>query len=206
MKKHRKEFLYEKPKPKIAPQLYCSRREPPKPPSPEDIKPIKNFMFNKPEGGLWTSTFLPEGEEFDKMCSDWLRWCLSDMPEWLPKSEDYCWVLYPSDDVKVFEIDTLDDYIKCLEKYGYLNPTTKKREINFEKLQMDYDCLHLTEGGFWGLRYIPEYPEYQTFYGWDCESTIWFRWKFKISILMLYEMSYLRRRDQRFLFGAHEET
>jgi len=164
----------------LKPQLYCSRREPPKPPSPQEIQPIRRWVINKPEGGLWTSTFLPSGDEVYGMCSDWLRWCKSDMPDWLPKSEDYCWVLYPSDDAEVVEVDDLEDYLQLLKYYSWLNPVTNKKEINFARLARDFDGFHLTENGVWKLRHLWEYPDIESFYGWDCESTVWFRWKFDV--------------------------
>jgi hypothetical protein len=164
----------------MEPQLWCSRRR--QKLVRIKIKPIRNDdVLNKPEGGLWTSTFKPNA----KWCSDWLEWCASEMPEWLPESEDCCWVLFPSKSARIVEIDDIDDYINLLKMFGRYNKVVGKWMIDWEKLAKYYDALHLTERGLatvGSLNFELLYPELKGFHEWDVESTVWFRWVFDKAI------------------------
>ena len=44
---------------------------------------------------------------------------------------------------------------------------------DFEQLAIDYDGVHITESGESATRHTEP-----GLYGWDCESTVWFRWAF----------------------------
>lgn len=151
------------------PQITCPRIE------KLEVGEIKNGLFNKPLGVLWTSTFTPQGE----YCSDWIEWCVNNMPEWLPYSEDKCWVLIPKDDCKIVVIDSMQDYLSVLNEYSAV--TKYGKMINYEKLSEKYDAIHVTTKAAYDLRFIDSnrYPDIMSLYGWDVESTAWFRLCFK---------------------------
>ena len=152
------------------------------------IDPVRNDIYfpPKPLGGLWTSTFTPNYT----FCSGWLSWCSTNMPKWLPESENCCWVLIPSPNAKIYEVDNEDDYISLFKKgYRYYHEILNKWCIDWEKLSKDYDALHLTESGLVECattNFELNYPELHSLYGWDCESTVWFRWKFDKAIPLSY--------------------
>jgi hypothetical protein len=45
--------------------------------------------------------------------------------------------------------------------------------LDFERMAQDFDGMHLTDEGQWSTRLTQP-----SLYGWDCESTCWFRWMF----------------------------
>lgn len=147
--------------------------------------PIKNreSPWVKPIGGLWTSTY-------DSVTgSAWVRWCFAE--DWcIPDDEMWnCTLLHPAT-CRVLEIDTFEDLVTALQRYGRPDApllesgysSTKclgfrppiKDNLDFERISEDYDAIHLTDRGQGETRLtIPN------LYGWDCESTVWFRPKFE---------------------------
>lgn len=146
-------------KAKLGPQLHMGEK------NPKDTKyEIKNEPgFPKPKNGVWTSTFDKDSG------SSWMAWCRSAIPQWLQEKGNICEV---KDDVKIAEIDSFEDLENMLDKYGIEKFGIKT--IDFEKLAEDYDGLHLTEKGQWKTRLTEP-----SLYGWDAESTIFFRDVFK---------------------------
>lgn len=152
------------------------------------FRPIKNQAKGwgpisvKPHGtGIWTSSYTPDNPEG---ASDWLRWC---------KAEDFClemwrngYVYEVAKNLKIVEIDSLDDLMHLNDVFGVEDESTKmlhakypeykdrriNRWPNWEKLAKHFDAVHLTEKGQWETR-MP--PEGDNLYGWDCESTLWLR-------------------------------
>ena len=126
------------------------------------IKPIKKDWV-KPTGGLWTSTFTPNA----KWCSAWVAWCATEMPDWLT---DNCCVLYPRKEARVYTINSYEDLLNLVKKFGYV---VEKPFVfpNWENVAKRYDAVHLTAKGQWETRYTRPL----NLYGWDVESTLWFR-------------------------------
>jgi hypothetical protein len=91
-----------------------------------------------------------------------------------------CWVLWVDDCARIVEIDSIDDYLAVIERYGTVYPPSGRLTIDFERLANDFDGLHLTESGVCEVasHYWP-YFNIENLYGWDVESTLWFRWVFK---------------------------
>jgi len=137
-------------------------------PEPDRMEQIRNRPWsNKPTGGLWTSTFRLETND-----SDWIEWCRSEMPDWETETK---WALYPTP-ARILEIDTLEDCEKLYASYGVgWDPDAfNLGTINFEKMLLDYDAVHLTAKGQAETRLTRP-----SLYGWDCESTLWLRWMFE---------------------------
>jgi hypothetical protein len=138
-------------------------------PEPSKLQAVSNLRFHKPKGGLWTSTWRTETED-----SDWIEWCRGaqfgdvDSQEW--------YQLEPSSNARIYTIDSVVDLVALHNKYNEtpVNYTSFYESfIDFERLSIDYDAIHLTGNGECVTRFSTP-----SLYGWDCESTIWFRWCF----------------------------
>jgi len=142
-----------------APQLHCG------PLDLSRMEPVRNNpRFGvKPIGGLWTSTFTP----YEKWCSAWVEWCVSEMPEWLTTE---CYVLYPRTDARIYIIDSYSDLERLVKDYGAVILAGRPYP-DWENIAKYYDAVRLTEKGQAETRF--SYP--LCLYGWDVESTLWFR-------------------------------
>lgn len=162
----------------------------------EFFKPVGNngALGIKGTGGLWTSSWLG----FEKG-SDWIQWCVG---EGYGCPADYKWngyILELKDDVNILVIDTLKDMHILFDTYGYKQfpdiPQLDQEALDFESMAKDYDGMRLTSHGqlvtrhgfswfgedFYGEELKDEWKQkkMRTLYGWDCESTLHFRWNFK---------------------------
>jgi hypothetical protein len=149
----------------ITTQLFCGSK-----PEESKITLVKNrSMFPKPDGGLWTSTYIPP------RMSSWIYWC--KMADFRKYSKGEFWKVSPQEDIRCATIDTLGD-LRALEDSYTAEPIegfpklTLFSSLDFEKLSQDYDVIHLTENGEGETRY-----SMPGFYGWDCESVLWLNWK-----------------------------
>lgn len=132
------------------------------------ILPVVNQHHVKPAGGFWTSTFTPDKSEF----SAWVEWCLSESSDWIT---EFGYVLEVLETARIYVIDNLVDLEKLLEDYEPLvwelkGMTWVDKYLNYELISKDFDGVHLTEEGQWRTRMSKP-----GLYGWDCESTLWFR-------------------------------
>ena len=174
----------------IPPQLHVGRIKPTK----EFIRPIMNQETGKkPWGGLWTSTFL--GEEAG---SGWVQNCLKN-EIFIPEGGMWSsWLLTPSKQAKIFIIDGPEDADTLYEKYGYYpfgEPVIPllgegMKGINFEKMKEEWDAVHLTFKGFGTTRCRFDNFSHEL-YGWDSESTVWFRFLFE-EVKELGEIKYTK--------------
>lgn len=144
----------------LAVQLYIGKHKP----GGARMKPIENGpLAVKPKGGLWTSTW-------EHGSCGWIEWCRSNEPGWI-EDKDY-WLLTPNPETRVLHVDSMKD-LQALHKayphdqHGFLG-------YDFVTMARDYDAMHLTDRGQWRTRLT--YP--LSLYGWDCESTLWFHWRF----------------------------
>lgn len=122
----------------------------------------------KPKGGLWTSTYH---EDFG---SDWCQWCLSEefrIDRHKPLVR--LWTLEPRDDARIFVVNTYADLEELVEEYR-TDARGFRDYPDWLKVSRDFDAIHLTKSG--QLATHLTYP--YSLYAWDCESTVWFRWRF----------------------------
>lgn len=139
-------------------------------PSPDRFKPITDSTRRKPTGGLWTSTWLGAAE-----LSGWAEWC---------RIEDFgavecdAWLLTPDADAEVYTVDTYSDLAYLHHCYGN---SRRIGDSDLFECYLDWPLVaerfagvHLTDEGQWRTRLTMPYD----LYGWDCESTLWFRWAF----------------------------
>jgi len=125
-------------------------------------------VVNKPiGGGLWTSTYDPT------LGSAWIQWCLQEK---FQSSPWHGWILTPDPDARIYVIDTVSDLQELWEQFPWIeeNPLFPCRSLDFVSIGTHYDAIHLTEIGQHRTRLTSPV----NLYGWDCESTFWFRWKF----------------------------
>jgi hypothetical protein len=156
-------------------------------PCAERYTPVRGKRSGaKPAAGcaFWTST---HGDE-----DSWLAWLVGE--DWFPgkgRLEDHgFWLLEPDPAARVYEINTLDDLVALLRDYGVPKYPTIPDDIlaedkrpDFEAMARDgFDGVHLTGEGQWRTRL-----SFPSLYGWDCESTLWFRWAFTAARQITYE-------------------
>jgi hypothetical protein len=138
-------------------QLFCGAE-----PVEAGMEPVHNIVWHKPGGGMWTSTRLGPST------SSWTLWCAASE---FANPGTY-WKLTPGENAVVAVIETDADYAAFIAAYqvpantaadlGWLSPA-----IDFEALAADgIDGLHVADTGI------------RRMYGYDCESTVWFRWTF----------------------------
>mgnify|MGYP001339312718 CR=1 FL=1 len=126
--------------------------------------PPKNInYFNKPLGGLWTSTYNSDSE----FKSDWIRWCADNMPHWIKKTAR---IISVDDSANIFEIDNECDLYYLYREYSFnYGHVCMFDYLDYTKISNDFDAIHLTYMG----EYYTRYCEPVNLYGWDCESTLW---------------------------------
>jgi hypothetical protein len=116
-----------------------------------------------PGGGLlWTSSL----DEAD-LSSDWLRWCQSEMPEWIGKKAA---ILKVKSAAKILHIGNQRDYETAHQMFplveekhaGFLDAGQK---LDFKALAHQYDAIHVYGAGL----------SVDALYGWDVESSAWFK-------------------------------
>lgn len=145
----------------------------PKRPSQELFKPVfhdKQTNNNKPKGGLWTSTHTPD----DTYPSQWIEWGVVDGGNFWLKMD--WWLLTPDPNARIITIDSYEDLEVLQARYPLQQEGIWEDLplLDFTKIAQDYDAMNLTGRGQIKTRLT--YP--LSLYGWDCESTLWFRWLF----------------------------
>jgi hypothetical protein len=148
--------------------------------TPNTLFNIGNGRINKPTGGLWTSSAC------DKYLSDWVKWCIDNCQiDWATGMNAY--KLIPKSTAKIFTIDSKEDADLLANKYGVTGQYTGSfLNVDWVRISKDYDAVHLTYEGQIETRMIQK----NSLYGWDCESTVWFRDVFeKIECLGIIDIS-----------------
>ena len=147
-------------------------------PRPQRLEPITEPYCGrvKPSGGIWTSSPTDDGG------SGWTRWCAD---EEFAGPQFPLWQLDPDPAANIYTVDTLDDLLELCRRFppvcdhqgGRLCGSPLRRSshvVGWRRVAEAYDAVHLTEEGQWATRLsVPA-----DLYGWDCESTLWFRWRF----------------------------
>lgn len=125
---------------------------------PELVKPIKNRLFVKPHGGLWTS---PVDSKWG-----WKDWCESE--NYSNPREENSFRIELRPEAKILIIDSLSD----LKKLPMVESGLRSFPLypDYERLALGYDAIHLTEKGQADTNL--SYP--LSLYGWDCESVLIF--------------------------------
>lgn len=161
---------------------------------PKTDSTCPNVVF-KPDSNqcLWTSSWLNQPD-----FSDWIKWCKIEKFE---SSVRQGFLLDPQKDARIFEIDSIDDYISLRDNYttifseinlaDEMFKTLQLRVVDFELMSLDIDAIHLTKNGQYethlplltvgGNKNLANRLGFDTtaLYGWDCESTLWLNPKYE---------------------------
>jgi hypothetical protein len=151
--------------------------------------------FMKPVGGMWTSTYDTAFEE------GWPAWCIGENFHLEHLNEAY--LLEPVE-CRVIELAGFDQCHAFMARYGrqlhslpssadrwFMEPGADPERVYarayehfdtpsmacpvWEDVMADADCVRLLTPYAMNVRLGP----YLCFNGWDCESTVWLRWKFE---------------------------
>lgn len=158
---------------KLSPQLFVGKA-----PSRSLVDPIKNTMWIKPDGGIWTSSFNPE------IGSSWVEFCRAE--KYRHSRVRSWWKLYPRP-ARIYVVDSVASLNRLCERFPLRRSVAKVRgrtvrmieeivykAIDFEAMAKKYDAMHLTEKG----QHETRFSRPHSLYTWDVESTLWFRWSF----------------------------
>lgn len=157
-------------------QIWLGRQRP----VPKLFRSIRtgSSVSGKPEPGtgFWTSTWDGKG-------GDWFRWCVGE--NWGPWRRYPWWLLDVAPEAKVLEIATVKDMADFIDSYG----APKENffwQMDWERIAREWDGIHLTDYGIYRRydftmtkRSSSVVSKAMTFYGWDCECTLWCRWVFQ---------------------------
>lgn len=144
----------------MKPQLFLGTE-----PKENLMNPIKNRDWGvKAEGGLWTSTY-------NNGRSEWVNWCENE--DFFTTDSRDGWLLIESKNAQIYTVNNYKDLEYLYNKYG-MELDSRYPLLDFESIEKDFDAIHLTTKGEWETRFTRPY----NFYGWDIESTHWFRWVF----------------------------
>lgn len=142
---------------------------------PELIRPaistIPDSFMNKPNGGLWASTYTPH----DLYMSDWHSWCAGAEFRYY-NNKPYTLFKLKSD-ASIFILDSLSQ-MEILERDYLTEPALPFLEgkffssfIDFNKLSKDYDGFYLSLDASVNFRLDFDHV---SFASWDCESLLLF--------------------------------
>jgi hypothetical protein len=174
-------------------QLHTSRSDLPL--DAELFPKVRNgHLRNKPRGGIWTSTFIDR-----QVGSAWVQQMYA--MEFIERGQQLpSYLLTPKEDARIYTIDSVQDMYRLYDNYSYKELGTFET-IDFEKLSIEYDAVHLTERGQIVTRlvgihnpndYEPNRSMWQSLNGWDCESTVWLNWAFS-NVQYLGELAYVNQ-------------
>lgn len=98
----------------------------------------RNFMINKPDGGLWASPVDSK--------DSWKDWCLAKNFR-NPRSFGTYTKFKLKETSKIYTIDCREDFVRLLKLYGRKVPVLDEYFIDWEKVSRKYDGVYLTYDG-----------------------------------------------------------
>ena len=131
---------------------------------------LEEGIRNKPEKALWTSSLRIHFGD-DRFLSDWDRWC--DAKSF--RVRNYATVLLPKSKLNILDITSSKEEDPWYEelKLNFPHFLELSQYGNYEYIHLDY--VELRDAGYDGVHIENAYSEISrmSFYGWDCESTVW---------------------------------
>jgi hypothetical protein len=130
----------------------------------EIVLDLESSIVNKPIMAMWSSTLYSCG--VDKYSSNWLDWCKIEMPKW---AKGYKYVFIPKSDLKIYEIDTVEDYLSTKLK------KTLDGKIDYKNMKKHgYHAIHFTHrGAMLGHGGTRDFELMMLLNGFDVESTVY---------------------------------
>ena len=145
--------------------VYCGDEKP----TEENFVSLQPSIWTKPEGGLWTSPSLV-GERK----SEWQKW----KAENFEREEEKQWHIVPNRDVNnpdnncnILVAD--ETFAKSDCPYCHKIDLPPFVAVDFQKIMKEYDALYVSDE-------IQKKLKHSVFQGYDVETCIFFRWKFKV--------------------------
>jgi hypothetical protein len=155
-------------------QLYVGLKHP-----LEKIKnPIQNHIMCKATGGLYTSTYLGQDKG-----SEWVQWCLGNDFNLPQDGVLKCWLIDIKKEANIFVVNDTADMHELYDLYSKpMFEGSRTEQIDYTKMSKEYDGIHITKDG----EAITRHPSFfarvsdmsrdmRNMYGWDVESTHFFR-------------------------------
>jgi hypothetical protein len=130
----------------------------------ELFQQIKNReYFNKPIGGLWSSTYTPD----NNYLSEWHKFCVEEYDSGIT---DNATIFEFKPKSRIYQIDCYNDLVHLFKIYKNKNSIefASLHYLDFESIKKDFDVINLTDKGQWETRYTAEY----NIYGWDIECSL----------------------------------
>jgi hypothetical protein len=164
----------------LSPQVWVGDGEP----TAAGVKPlnVSEYPRFKPRGGFWTSTWHP------RTGGGWVQWCIGE--QWGVPADGcwHAWLLTPDPTARIY---TIGSYADLADLYGRFprDPAGAHAGLlascpDWKAIAGHYDAIHLADRGqvetrFGDLLGTPGTgTPHLSLYGWDCESTLWYRWAF----------------------------
>jgi len=127
--------------------------------------------FNKPNGGLWSSTYTPNEPED----SQWIRWCRENCQENWVGRDSILLEIKPT--ARIWTINSQEELLNLYRLYPSVVTFGNGCYIDYVEVAEDWDIIHLTEEGEFLCRYPRIFVGGQqnielNLYGWDCESSL----------------------------------
>lgn len=123
--------------------VYISKHD--EPLSRDNFQPIFNSEYfmerGKPDGGLWSSTYIPQYDKDSPFISDWQNYLMTTSGKYSPdNAPDTAYTFTVSEDANILYIDSLDKYNELLEQY---RDDKFSNTLDYETLSKDYDGLYI---------------------------------------------------------------
>ena len=147
--------------------------------------PVQNVEgFNKPRGGLWTSTARMPDPDPSLWTSEWNEWMKTDMPSWMHEQG----ILLKPNTTNVFHVENEEDAQQLAEEFPFKSEKSQHWQramavasglpdygygvpafIDYEAALQKYDAIHwgTKDGGYSSAGAFGRSG------GWDIESTVW---------------------------------
>ncbi|MGI8310979.1 hypothetical protein [Saccharopolyspora hattusasensis] len=127
----------------------------------------RSVAEEKPQGALWTSSFLPNGAP---------AWQAREREEFAELGRSLYRLQCDAQTISVYTIDSFVDFQRLLLKFPQSNPSGRAT-VRWRDVAERFDAVHLTARGLVDLDGIEFETPYgvAAFRGWGSESTAWLR-------------------------------
>ncbi|APU15292.1 MULTISPECIES: hypothetical protein [Actinoalloteichus] len=128
---------------------------------------LGSVISEKPQGALWTSSYLPNGE------SSWAR---KERAEFSRENRTLWSVYFHESDHSIYHIDALRDFQWLASQYPG-DSRGGRICVEWRDVSVDFRAVHLTARGLLATQNFPVVTSLGVaeLRGWDAESTVWLR-------------------------------
>lgn len=140
----------------------------------EKFKKIKNLQYsNKPDGGLWASSYIENGE----YKSDWIKFCINQDFNYTDLQKGVLFTIKQESRICIIDnMDDLENLLKYYKSEQILDTIDYSIQyLDYEKIAIDYDVIYLSHNGQWETRfarYLLGEGKGIDLYGWYIETLL----------------------------------